>query len=122
MANAIFMVAKFDRLSAMWPLRGVMRSAGIRLCDRPEADIPVHILAVIAEQEANKISERTTKALAALKARGVGSVRSSPAIGWESEQLGLEGGGGRRRLRPREAAGRSYYEDVDSIMRHRDTG
>jgi DNA invertase Pin-like site-specific DNA recombinase len=88
MANAILVVAKLDRLSRSVALISrVMASETPFVCtDRPDADtFRLHIEAAIAEEEARKISERTTKALAALKARGVklGSAREGAWTGKE---------------------------------------
>ena len=82
LANATLVVAKLDRLSRSVALISrVMANKTPFVCtDRPDADtFRLHIEAAIAEEEARKISERTTKALAALKARGVklGSAREA---------------------------------------------
>lgn len=71
--GAVLLIAKLDRLARnMHFLTGLMES-GVRFkaCDMPEADsFTVHILAAVAQREAELISERTRSALAAAKARG----------------------------------------------------
>jgi DNA invertase Pin-like site-specific DNA recombinase len=72
-ARATLLVAKLDRLSRnVHFLSGLLESkVRFRLCDMPEADkTQVQMLAVFAEWEARRISERTKSALAAKKARG----------------------------------------------------
>ena len=89
MANATLVVAKLDRWPGMWPsggLSGVRRP--VYLCDCKEANrFTVHILAAVAEEEARKISERTKKALAAAKARGVQLGSKQPGR-WTGKQNG----------------------------------
>ncbi|MFA5552333.1 MAG: recombinase family protein [Vulcanimicrobiota bacterium] len=71
--GATLLIAKLDRLARnVHVLTGLMES-GVRFkaCDMPEADsFTVHILAAVAQREAELISERTRNALAAAKARG----------------------------------------------------
>jgi DNA invertase Pin-like site-specific DNA recombinase len=73
MARATLIIAKFDRLARnVHFLSGLMES-GIEFiaCDLPDANrFTLHIMAAVAEQEAQRISENTTAALAAYKARG----------------------------------------------------
>ena len=78
--NAILLVAKLDRLARNVAFTSALMDSGLEFicCDCPQASrLTLHILAAVAEEEARAISERTTKALAALKARGVrlGSAR-----------------------------------------------
>jgi DNA invertase Pin-like site-specific DNA recombinase len=71
--GATLLIAKLDRLARnVHFLSGLMES-GVKFqaCDMPEADsFTVHILAAVAQREAELISERTRSALAAAKARG----------------------------------------------------
>ena len=72
-SNATLVIAKLDRLARnVHFVSGLMESGvdfGSR--DNPHAkELTIHILAAIAEHEAEAISERTKDALAAYKARG----------------------------------------------------
>ncbi len=82
--GAVLLIAKLDRLARnVHFISGLLESkVAFRCADMPEADVTfLQMMAVFAEFEARKISERTTAALAALKARGAKLGSPSPERG-----------------------------------------
>ncbi len=72
--GAILIIAKLDRLARSVYVTSLLHKSGIEfVCvDMPMASrLTIQIMAAVAEQEAKSISERTSTALKALKARGV---------------------------------------------------
>jgi DNA invertase Pin-like site-specific DNA recombinase len=91
-ARARVLVAKIDRLSrdAGFLLKIKAGQVPITFCDLPEAsDLVIGVMAVVAADEAVRISARTSAALQALKARGVklGSARAGHWNGREKQRL-----------------------------------
>lgn len=71
--GATLLVAKLDRLSRNAHFLLGLKEAGIEFiaCDMPSANrITVSVMAIVAEEEARMISQRTKAALGAAKARG----------------------------------------------------
>lgn len=67
-------IAKLDGLLRNVAFLSQMMESGVEFvcCDNPNPTrLTIHILAAVAEDEANRISERTKAALAAAKRRGV---------------------------------------------------
>lgn len=115
--DAVLLIAKLDRLARnVHFLTGLMESGvRFRACDLPEADsFTVHILAAVAQREAELISQRTRAALAAAKRRGV---RLGNPYGFS---LGVQSKG----VEVRQAAAAAYYQGLvlDHICALRDAG
>jgi DNA invertase Pin-like site-specific DNA recombinase len=73
LAGAKLIIAKLDRLSRDVHFLTGLEKAGVDFvaCDLPDANrLTVHMMAVVAQYEAERISERTKDALQAAKKRG----------------------------------------------------
>ncbi|MCY1704323.1 recombinase family protein [Deinococcus sp. SL84] len=72
--GGILLIAKLDRLARNVAVVATLMESGVRFVavDMPEADnLTIHVMAAVAEREAQLISSRTKAALAARKARGL---------------------------------------------------
>lgn len=73
-SGAVLLIAKLDRLARNVAFISALMESGVDFVavDMPEADrLTVHVMAAVAEREAQLISARTKAALAARKARGL---------------------------------------------------
>jgi DNA invertase Pin-like site-specific DNA recombinase len=81
--NAKLIIAKLDRLSRNVAFVSALMEAGVEFVavDMPKAGkFTLHIMAAVAEQEADMIAERTRKAMQTAKARGTMLGRRDDAI------------------------------------------
>jgi len=72
--SGVLLIAKLDRLARNVAVVATLMESGVRFVavDMPEADnLTIHVMAAVAEREAQLISARTKAALAARKARGL---------------------------------------------------
>ncbi|MCY0971040.1 recombinase family protein [Chryseobacterium wangxinyae] len=72
--NAILLIGKLDRLSRNVGFIYLLKDSKVKFvcCDMPEAtDVTIGIMAVLAQDERERTSQRTKAALAELKAKGV---------------------------------------------------
>jgi len=127
-SKATLVVAKLDRLARNVAFTSALMETTVDFvaCDNPHANkFTIHILAAVAEHEAEQISQRTKAALAAAKRRGVklGSHRPGHWDGRENKrQAGLR--------KARTAAARAHreafldeYADLFSVVKElRDAG
>ncbi len=127
-SKATLVVAKLDRLARNVAFTSALMEAKVDFvaCDNPHANkFTIHILAAVAEHEAEQISHRTKVALAAAKARGkkLGSARPGHWKGRESQRLaGLTKAREAAAEAHRVAATESYADLVPLIKSLRDQG
>jgi len=106
--GAVLVIAKLDRLARNVAFIATLieRKVEIAACDMPEANrVFLHIMAAMAEHEAQAISDRTKAALAAAKARGV-------KLGWAIPDRASEAAG---------ASQRAAVQRIDKADRHATT-
>lgn len=127
-SKALLVVAKLDRLARNVAFLSALMESAVDFvcCDNPHANkFTLHVLAAVAEKEAEDISERTKAALAAVKRRGklLGSARPGH---WEGrEQARLRGGVKGRKIAAenlRAAAGEAYADILPEMVVWREAG
>lgn len=92
--GAVLLIAKLDRLARNVAFIANLLEAGVEIAaaDMPEANrFLLHVMAAVAEHEAQAISDRTRVALAAAKARGVALGWSMPERAGEQRQAARKG-------------------------------
>lgn len=90
--NAILLIAKLDRLSRNAAFIFTLRDAGVKFkaIDMPEANsVTIGIMAVLAQDERERISQRTKTALKALREKGV-RLGSPQNLTLEARKKGLD--------------------------------
>jgi len=97
--GAVLVIAKLDRLARNVHFVSGLMESGVEFvaCDNSHANkLMIHILSAFAEHEREIISERTTAALRAAKARGVrlGVMGAVRAAGEQGRSRRLRGGPG----------------------------
>jgi DNA invertase Pin-like site-specific DNA recombinase len=93
-AGAVLLIAKLDRLARNVAFIANLLESGVEVtaADMPEANrFLLHVMAAVAEHEAQAISDRTKAALAAAKARGVKLGWSIPERVFEQRQAAKKG-------------------------------
>jgi len=92
--GAVLLIAKLDRLARNVAFIANLLEAGVEIAaaDMPEANrFLLHVMAAVAEHEAQAISDRTRAALAAAKARGLALGWSMPERKEEQRQASRKG-------------------------------
>jgi DNA invertase Pin-like site-specific DNA recombinase len=90
--GGILLIAKLDRLARNVAVVAALMESGVRFVavDMPEADnLTIHVMAAVAEREAQLISSRTKAALGARKARGL-SLGKAENLNLEARQAGAK--------------------------------
>ena len=126
-AGATLVVAKLDRLARNAVFLLTLRDSGLPLvfCDMPHAnELTIGIMAVVAQEEARWISDRTKAGLAATKAKGtlLGSSRPGHWVGHEEQRRagGLRGSAAAGRWHAK--AARAAYSDLVPLIREMRSG
>lgn len=115
--GATLVIAKLDRLARNVHFLSGLMEAGVAFvaCDMPNANnFTLHIMAAVAEQEANMISVRTRAALTVAKARG--TVLGGKRDGQHTLTGDDRAKGGRLAAETKRAQARDKYADLVPTM------
>jgi DNA invertase Pin-like site-specific DNA recombinase len=121
-SKSTLVVAKLDRLARNVAFTSALMESKIEFvaCDNPHASkFTIHILAAVAEHEAEQISERTKTALAAAKKRGVKLGSARPGH-WEGREDRRQAGLVKARTKAAKAHKESFqieYADLFSSVK-----
>jgi len=127
-SKARLVVAKLDRLARNVAFTSALMEAKVDFvaCDNPHANkFTIHILAAVAEHEAEQISQRTKAALAAAKRRGIklGSARPGHWKGREDRrQAGLQKARDAAAKAQRVAFAGEYADLMPTVKKLRENG
>ena len=119
-SGATLVVAKLDRLARNVAFTSALMESGAEFvaCDNEHANkLTIHILAAVAEDEAERIAARTKAALAAYKARG-GVLGTPENLTQNAREKGARAAGEAHRDRTRLA----YADLVGPMQAERDGG
>jgi len=119
--KAKLVIAKLDRLARNVAFISALMESKVDFvaCDNPHANrLTLHILAAIAEHEAEQISQRTKAALAAAKARGVklGSARPGHWKGNEAARIAAAAKASATARQVRKQEGEPVYAAVRPLI------
>lgn len=117
-SKAKLVVAKLDRLARNVAFTSALMESNIDFvaCDNPHANkFTIHILAAVAEHEAEQISQRTKAALAAAKERGVKLGSSRPGH-WEGKEGTRQAGLKKARQAATQAHNNAFNESYADLF------
>ncbi len=123
--GATLIIAKLDRLSRSVYFTSLLHASGLEFicCDMPFANrITIQIMAIMAEQEAKVISERTKSALCALKQRGIKLGTHRPECRNNLSCVGRVLGNKRGSQRNQQNKKEAYSDLLPEIIRMRKAG
>lgn len=127
-SKAIILIAKWDRLSRDVAFLSKLLKSEVefRAVDNPNANrLTIHVLAAVAQDEAERASERTKVALRQAKSRGIklGSNRPGHWDGYEEQRrLGALKGGKASARKRRNDSLEAYSDLVPLIREQRSAG
>jgi DNA invertase Pin-like site-specific DNA recombinase len=124
LSNATLVVAKLDRLARNVAFTAALMESKVDFvcCDCKGANtLTLHILAAIAQEESRVIGERTRKALAAAKARGVRLGSKRPGR-WTDKQNGWQAAQAKSVASRQKQTAKAYENMLPTMRRLREEG